>query len=375
MKIGFDAKRITHNATGLGNYCRTVIETLSRYAPDNEYLLFSPDSGHEELRRRLPAAPSIRYCYPQTSKYGIGKSLWRSRGVVRELPQDLALFHGLSGELPIGLRRAGIRSVVTIHDLIFLRYPSYYPWIDRTIYTLKSRKACEKADRIIAISEATKRDIVRFFEISPEKIDVVYQSCDAQFKRPISEERVRIVREKYRLPQRYMLTVGSIEERKNLQLLVEAATLLPESIDLVAVGKRTPYTPRVEEYAAKRGIANRLHILTDVTFSDLPAVYRNATLFVYPSRYEGFGIPMIEAASCGVPTIGARGSCLEESGGSGACYVDPDNAEELAARIVEILSDNVRQQRMIEAGYRHVKRFAPEQIATDLLAVYRKVTQ
>ncbi len=375
MEIGFEAKRITHNATGLGNYCRTVIETLSRYAPDNEYLLFSPDSGREELRKRLPAAPSIRFCYPQTPKHGIGKSIWRSWGVVRELPTDLTLFHGLSGELPIGLRKAGICSIVTIHDLIFLRHPSYYSKIDRTIYTLKFRKACETANRIIAISEATKRDIIHYFGISDKKIDVVYQSCDAQFKRPISEENLRAVREKYRLPDRYILTVGSIEERKNLKLLVEANRLLPEPIDLVAVGKRTPYTACVEQYAAKHRIDNHLHILSNVTFPDLPAIYRNAALFVYPSRYEGFGIPMIEAATCGVPIIGTRGSCLEESGGAGAFYVDPDNAEELATRIVEVLSDTALQKQMIEAGLHHVKQFEPKQIAADLLAVYQRAIE
>ncbi len=375
MKIGFDAKRITHNATGLGNYCRTIIENLSRYAPDNEYLLFSPDSGRDELRQRLPTASSIRFCYPRTPKQRLGKALWRSWGVVRELPRNLTLFHGLSGELPLGLQKADIRSIVTIHDLIFLRYPSYYPWIDRKIYAFKYRKACEQADRVIAISEATKRDIIRFFGIPAEKIDVVYQSCDLQFKQPISVEKLCAVRRKYRLPERYILTVGSIEERKNLQLLVEANTLLPRPIDVVAVGKRTPYTASVERYAARHGVADYLHILSGVTFADLPAVYRNAALFVYPSRYEGFGIPMIEATACGVPTIGARGSCLEESGGSGACYVDPDDAEELSFRIVELLSDHTLRQQMIEAGYRHIKRFDPEQIVTDLLAVYQKVIE
>lgn len=374
MTIAFDAKRITHNATGLGNYGRTIVEMLAQFAPEGHYLLYTPDPGRKELRSRLPESDVIHYCYPRHPKRGLLRAWWRSFGVVRELPKDLTLFHGLSGELPFGLQKQGVHSVVTVHDLIFLRFPSYYKWIDRKIYAFKCSKACQQADRVIAISEATKRDLISFLGVPEEKIDVVYQGCDASFKREIPQDRLLEIRRKYNLPSKYILYVGSIEWRKNLLLLIRALELLPERIPVVAVGKRTPYATEVERYVTEHGLGPWFRLCDQVSFSDLPAFYRMADLFVYPSRFEGFGIPMIEAAVCGVPTIGATGSCLEEAGGPAAIYVDPDSPEELAAQIAEVLSNDVLRRRMIEKGRDHVARFEPAPIMKSLLAVYRKVS-
>lgn len=371
MKIAFDAKRITHNSTGLGNYSRTLVRDLARYAPENSYELWSPDEGIEELRSRMAGLPNISFRYPHKPKHGLLKAMWRSFGIVRELSPDTALFHGLSAELPSGLRKAGIASVVTIHDLIFKRYPRYYKFLDRLFYTRKYKRACLAADRIIAISEATKRDIVDFFGIPAEKIDVVYQGCDEQFKHTVPEERRQEVVRKYSLPERFALSVGSIEERKNLLAALKAIELSASGLHLVAVGKRTPYTEVVERYAAEHGLSSRLHILSSVDFADLPAIYQSATLFVYPSRFEGFGIPMIEAAHSGVPTIGATGSCLEEAGGPAAIYVDPDDYEEFARQIDRILADSDLRRKMIEGGREYVRRFEPDIIVAELLKVYQ----
>ena len=174
-------------------------------------------------------------------------------------------------------------------------------------------------------------------------------------------------------PDHYILSVGSIEERKNLLLLLQAVAQLPAPRHVVAVGKRTPYTQQVEEFAAAHGLTPYLHVLEGVSFDDLPALYQGADLFVYPSRYEGFGIPMIEAANCGVPSIGATGSCLEEAGGPGALYVDPDDPQELARRIEEVLGDEALRRRMVADGRAWVARFEPEVIASELLSTYRKV--
>lgn len=371
LKIAFDAKRITHNATGLGNYGRTVVQNLARFAPDICCQLWSPDEGCAELRNRMAAIPNVEFRYPRTPKHGIFKALWRSFGITRELDSDTALFHGLSAELPSGLRKAGIASVVTVHDLIFLRYPRYYKTIDRLLYTRKYKKACREADRIIAISEATKRDIVDFFGIAPDKIDVVYQGCDEQFKHPVPEQRKQEVVKKYALPERFALSVGSIEERKNLLAALKAIELSTSDLHLVAVGKRTPYTEVVERYAAEHGLSGRLHILPAVEFADLPAIYQSAAVFIYPSRFEGFGIPMIEAAHCGVPTIGATGSCLEEAGGPTALYADPDDAEAIARHIDNILADSTLRRRMIDGGREYVRRFEPDVLVAELLKVYQ----
>ena len=373
MKIAFDAKRITHNATGLGNYGRTIVQNLVRFAPDTVCELWSPDKGRDDLRKRLDGTPNVVFRYPHKPKHGIFKALWRSFGIVGELSPDTSLFHGLSAELPFGLHSAGIPSIVTVHDLIFIRYPQYYKAIDRLLYTWKYRKACRNADRIIAISEATKRDIIQYFGIEADKIDVVYQGCDDSFKHQVAEERKAEVREKYSLPQRYILSVGSIEERKNLLAALKATELSDAGLHLVAVGKRTPYTAVVEQYAAEHGLSDRLHIINNAAFADLPAIYQSAEMFIYPSRFEGFGIPMIEAAHSGIPTIGATGSCLEEAGGPDALYADPDDIEGFAKHIADILSDSELRRRMIEGGRRYVQRFEPEILVADLLKVYKKL--
>ncbi len=373
LTIAFDAKRIVRNATGLGNYGRMVVEALARFAPRNRYLLYAPDPGRTELRQSLSTLPQIEFRYPATAKHGPMKALWRSVGIRRELPPDIALFHGLSGELPFGLRREGIRSVVTVHDLIFLRFPDYYRLSDRLLYAWKLRKACREADRIVAISRTTKHDLTTLLGIPDEKIDVVYQGCDERFKRQPEASACDAVRRKYALPEEYILSVGTIEERKNALLLLQAAVLLPRAPHIVLVGRRTPYTRQLERFAAAHGLADRLHVLDRVTNDELPAVYALAQLFVYPSRYEGFGIPMIEAAWCGVPAIGATGSCLEEAGGPDALYVDPDAPQQLADAIGRVLSDEALRRRMIDGSRRYVLRFEPERIAAALSETYARV--
>ena len=208
------------------------------------------------------------------------RALWRTFFIKRGLLQDgVQLYHGLSNELPVGIHRTGIRSVVTIHDLIFLRYPQYYHRLDRIIYNRKFNYACRKADRIVAVSECTKRDIVKFYGISPEKIDVVYQGCDPVFARPVSKKEKDRVRAAYGLPERFILSVGTIEERKNLLLAVKAVEKL-DDVHLVAIGKSTDYAKKVQDYVEAHGLENRVHIIHNLKFGDLPILYHLASLFV-----------------------------------------------------------------------------------------------
>ena len=210
-----------------------------------------------------------------------------------------------------------------------MRYPQYYQSIDRKIYTYKFRKASENADKIIAISECTKRDIIRYFNIPDDKIEVVYQGCDPVFARPVSKKEKDRVRAAYGLPERFILSVGTIEERKNLLLAVKAVEKL-DDVHLVAIGKSTDYAKKVQDYVEAHGLENRVHIIHNLKFGDLPILYLLASLFVYPSRFEGFGIPIVEALSAGVPVIASTGSCLEEAGGEHSIYVDPDDVEGMA---------------------------------------------
>jgi len=373
MRIGFDAKRAVQNNTGLGNYSRYIIEVLSTFYPDNFYLLFAPKQKENNRLNTILSKKNISFVFPD----GISRSfssLWRLFGIKNEIKKNkVEIFHGLSNELPVNIQKTGVPSVVTIHDLIFLRYPEYYKPIDCAIYRTKFKQACENSDKIVAVSECTKRDIVSFFHIPQEKIAVVYQGCHPNFSQEASEEKKKEVAERYQLPLRFVLYVGSIEPRKNLLLAAKALKRLPEDIHLVAIGKSTPYQSKVEAFARESGLQSRLHIKNNLPFEDLPAVYQLASLFVYPSFFEGFGIPIIEALTCGTPVIAATGSCLEEAGGPGSIYVDPNDDAELANKIEEVLTNEVLAQRMIERGREYVIRFSEKGIASEIITIYQSL--
>ena len=367
--IGFDGKRAVQNYTGLGNYSRYIIRILSEYFPANKYKVYSTRPIGSQLdgsgwNNRL----SVSFAQPRRKRF---KSLWRSYGIIKDLKRDgIEIYHGLSNEIPFGIRRSGIRSVVTIHDLIFLRYPAYYPAFDRKMYQLKFRYACKNADKIIAISEQTRRDIIHYFKIAEERIEVIYQNCSERFVREPSKTDLQRVRKSYNLPEKYILNVGTIESRKNLLLIVKALREVDARVHLVVIGRRTQYAETVVRHIEEYKLGNRVHFLSNVSNDDLPAIYRQAEIFVFPSRFEGFGIPIIEALHSKIPVIAATGSCLEEAGGPESLYVNPDDAVELAKAISSVLNDPDKRRRMIEAGLEYVKRFDDKLIAKQLTDLY-----
>ena len=372
MRIGFDAKRIVHNNTGLGSYARTLVNDLAEIVDaGTELRLYAPDAGNEQLRRQVVVSPHITYCYPQHAPI---KWLWRSHGIVNDLVTDgIDVYHGLSGELPVGISKAGIPSVVTIHDLIFMRHPEYYDAIDRTIYRWKFRRAIAEADRIIAISECTKRDIMFYGDVNPDRISLVYQSCNTFFKLRESEDKLQDVNARYMLPPRYIVNVGTIEERKNIMLVVKALHRLPADLSLVIVGKSTSYGEKVRRYLAENRLSDRVLILEDVSNSDLPAIYQMAEASVYPSRYEGFGIPIIEAIQSGLPVVACTGSCLEEAGGNDSLYVDPDDVYGMADAIAKVLKGAEGREGRIQRAQDYIRRFEGNDVAHQLLELYQQV--
>lgn len=372
MVIGFDAKRAAQNGTGLGNYSRFVIGAMFNHRPGDDYCLYVPSPRRNRYLTALP--PNARIVAPSGIWCRL-PSLWRSAAMSADIMRDgVELFHGLSNELPLDIRKAhGTRSIVTVHDLIFLRHPSYYKPIDRRIYDFKFRRACVNADRVIAVSECTKRDIMSCYGIDGGKIDVVYQGCDKAFSQVVPDAVKADVARRYALPPRFVLYVGSIEERKNLLLLAQAMRFARHPFRVVAVGRRTPYADKVSAWLERNGLADRVTMLHSVSFADLPAIYQLADVFVYPSRYEGFGIPLLEALCSGVPAIGATGSCLEEAGGSGSVYVNPDDPKELAWQLDRLLDDDEARHAMVAMGKSHAARFTEERLIADLLRTYDKV--
>ncbi len=371
MKIGYEAKRAFLNMTGLGNYSRGIIGMMASDYPENEYYLYTPKVRPNKAFEFLSALKQVKTVMP---KSGLFTSWWRTKGVVADLKRDgIELYHGLSHELPIGIGDSGIKSVVTIHDLIFMRFPQYFGFVNRKIYAAKIKYACKHADRIIAVSEKTKADLVQLLNVHPEMIEVLYQGCDESFRVKQSEAKLTEVRSKYQLPENYILSVGTIEQRKNLLLLTKALLYLPKDTQLVVVGKQGKYFELVNKYVVEHRLTEQVLFIDNVTFEDLPAIYQQAQLFVYPSRYEGFGIPILEALVSGVPAIGAKGSCLEEAGGPDSLYCDPDDETDLTEKIRLVLDNEELRQKMIGKGKEYSRRFEEKRLAAQLMNLYNKV--
>jgi glycosyltransferase involved in cell wall biosynthesis len=368
MNIGFDGKRAANNLTGLGNYSRSLILQLSSFFHQNQYFVYSPKVKDNKQISAFLKPGNIHLKLPEKSGFSF---LWRSFGITKQLQKDqISIYHGLSNEIPFGLKNSPVKSIVTIHDLIFLRLPDTYKLIDRIIYNFKSKYACQHADRILAISEQTKKDIVEFYHTDPARIDVIYQTCDDSFKRQLDQEVKDKIRARYNLPPQYILSVGTIEPRKNLMLIIEALSAVPSDIRLVVVGKKTPYADDVAAAIKSFNLQQRVLFLQDIPFADLPGIYQLASLFVYPSFYEGFGIPIIEALYSSVPVIAATGSCLEEAGGPHSLYVNPNNALELSEAINHVINNPAQARLMIAKGSAFVQRFNTEILASQLMDCY-----
>lgn len=369
MHIGFDAKRAFSNTTGLGNYSRTAINGLCRLYPEHAYTLYTPSTGKDSYYFPPGIANVTK---PATVWTKTLSSFWRSYGIRKQLLEDrVDLFHGLSNELPFAMERTGIKSVVTIHDLIFLRHPEMYPRIDRRIYFRKTLNAVKTADRIIAISRQTRNDLIELMDADAQKIRIVYQGCNPWFYAPVDQPERAGIREKYALPENYLLYVGTIEERKNLFTIIQALHEHHIDIPLVAVGGKTPYFDRIRAYMTERNVKN-VHFHHHIDNADLPGIYQQSAAFIYPSSYEGFGIPVLEALNSGVPVITSKGGCLEETAGEGGLLVEPGNVDELAAAIQKVLGDSALCANMVAKGRAHAQRFREGHTIPGLMKVYKE---
>jgi glycosyltransferase involved in cell wall biosynthesis len=371
MNIGFDSKRLLCNFTGLGNYSRTLVRNLLLYHPDNEYFLYSTHVVYRDETLSFLDSPELNIRISEAML----KSIWRSWSIKSQLKKDkIRLYHGLSNEIPFNMHRSGIRSVVTVHDLIFRIYPHTYSPIDRQIYDIKFRYACKHSDRIIAISENTKSDIIRFYDIDPDKIDVIYQACNPLFyKLRNSFENERVLKH-YQIPADYLLTVGTVEPRKNTKRIIEAMSWLSRDlqIPLVIVGKGGKYKQECELMAHQAGLDKRIIWIDHLTNNEhLQSLYQSAKALIYPSLYEGFGLPVAEALLSKTAVITSARSALKEAGGPGSIYVEPEDSQQIAAGIEKILTDEAYRQNMIGTGYGYAHQyFSPELLTNQVNDCY-----
>jgi glycosyltransferase involved in cell wall biosynthesis len=381
MNIGFDAKRAFQNTTGLGHYSRTLLSSLAAFYPEHEYFLFAPKktplfntSAHNNIHTITPSS------FPST----LLRSAWRSSWVKKDLlKNNINIYHGLSHEIPLGIQNTGIKSVVTIHDLIHERYPEQYNSIDVKIYHKKFLYACKQADKIIAISNQTKQDIIDFYKIPEQKITVCYQSCNPSFFAKVAEEEKRAIKTKYNLPEQFYLYVGSVIERKNLLTICKAVKELNNNIPLVVIGNGDGYLQKVKTYVAANKLEQKILFLSQTTAAlnndafktakDFPAIYQGAVAMIYPSLFEGFGIPVLEAIASNLPVITSNTSSLPEAGGNAALYINPLNVNELKNAMEEIAANHSLKSDIVEKGKLHVQKFTQQHCAADVMAVYKSL--
>lgn len=364
MKIAFDAKRFFHNTSGLGNYSRDLVRILSEYEPENEYFLLNKNKS--ERGKEILERPNVHFI--ETSKGNLSRQLKMGKDAQK---QGADIFHGLSGELPLKWDPKPIKKVVTIHDLIFVRYPQYYSFFDRKIHFWKFKKAADSADKIIAISEQTKRDIIRYLKVPETKIEVIYQGCHHAFKEQQSPELMEAVKEKFKLPERFILNVGTIEDRKNLLNVVKAIS--ETEIPLVVVGRKTKYYQKIERFLKKNKMEKQLLFLEGVSMDELACLYKLADIFVYPSFFEGFGIPVIEALFSKTVVVTSNTSCLPEAGGKDSVYVNPENDLDIRAKLKFLWENESERKRREERGFEFVQKFNDEPIARELMNFYQKI--
>jgi len=370
MILGFDAKRFFHNKTGLGNYSRDLIRILAQYNSENNYLLYNPKP--KKIDRILIDGKIIIERLPENKKDRKLSSLWRLFSVSSQIKKDkVELFHGLSGEIPIGLNKTGVKTVVTIHDLIFMRYPNLYSFFDRKIHYYKFKYAANKADLVIAISEQTKKDIITYLNINPDKIKVIYQGCAPVFKEEIPSEFIEFTRKKYNLPLNFVLNVGTIEKRKNVLSIIKAIKEIDTK--LVVIGKKTAYFTEINTYILENNLQNKVIFLENVELKELAAIYKIATVFIYPSVFEGFGIPIIEALYSKTPVISSKGGCFLEAGGENSIYINALNPEELRSELINLLENSEKREAMKNGGLQFVQKFNDENVAKNWIETYNDV--
>jgi glycosyltransferase involved in cell wall biosynthesis len=371
MIVGFEAKRVFQNHSGLGNYGRNTINLLTRFYPENKYKLFAP-----KLTDLYKLPEPVEAITPNNFPYKYLSSYWRLNHVDKLLGKyKIDVFHGLSHVLPYGIEKTGIPSVVTIHDLIFLRYPEFYQTIDRKLYQSVYHSACKSASKIIAISNQTKKDLVNYFRIDPEKIEVIYQSCNPCFYERVGEAQKSVVRSRFGLPEKFILNVGTIETRKNQLSILKGVVQEALDIPVVLLGKPTDYKKELDEFIIESGIRKQLIFLHGATTAELQAIYQMAEVMVYPSIYEGFGLPVLEAQASGCPVITSNTSSLPEAGGEGAIYVDPENCTEIGHSIRNILTDEDLRSELIRKGTANSRLFNDQIVAERLMKLYRSLVE
>jgi glycosyltransferase involved in cell wall biosynthesis len=369
MRIAIDARKL--HDFGIGTYIRNVLQGLARIDHDTEYVILCRP---QDVDLVTALGPNFR-AVPETARpYSLAEQVHVPLALVRERAH---LLHEPHYVLPVATR---CHSVVTIHDCIHLMFPQYLPGRLAHLYARASMwRAAKHADRIMTVSEASKRDILRFFDVPPEKVTVIYNAIDERFLAPADEERMELVRQRYQLDYPFVLYAGNVKPHKNLERLLDAfARVRAAGLDdlrLVIIGDELSRYPPLRQAVHRHRLEKYVRFFGFQPYETLAAFYRLARVFAFPSLYEGFGLPPLEAMACGTPVVTSNVSSLPEVAGGAALLVDPHDTESIADGLLRAVTDTELRAQLTEKGRARARQFSWAQSVEAIRRIYFEVLE
>lgn len=361
MKIGINASFARKFNTGIGQVTINYLKSLSKNLDNIEYILYL----EEELEINLPKFKKKVFLPIWTRDDLIRKIWWEKFLLPNKIKKDNCQEFISLYQCPTIVSRK-ITHTMVVHDIIPKLFPEYLDNFRKKLYWKLTEKAIKKADKIITVSKHTKKDLMDYLQIPEDKIEVQYIDADDIYKREVSEEESENVMKKYNLKTGYIYNAGGLDKRKNISKLLKAYRILlkrkKDIPDLVISGKLNPkmkpLITDVEALAKELNIDDKVSFLDFVPQEDMPALYKNAKIFIYPSLYEGFGIPVLEAMNIGVPVLTSGVSSIPEIGGEAVRYIDPESPRNISENIEEVLSDATIQKELKNKGKEQAKKFS-----------------
>jgi len=371
MRIGFFADILRNKTTGIERHVYNIIEQLLEIDKDNEYILIHTKDTKIQLSRHIET-----FILENRFKFPGGKIFNLCLSSREKFRRNFDLLHCPFHEVPF-LFNPPVKTVVTVHDITACLFPRYHP-LRRTIdYKILFKPVLRRVNRIIAISENTRKDLIEHFKLPEDKIDIIPPGCDTIFRTITDQSQIMRIKEKYSLPDKFILSVSTLEPRKNFVGIIRAYSIFKKKRDnvpklVIVGGKGWGYNPIFSE-VKKLKLEKHIIFTGYVPDEDLPFIYNASSLFVFASFYEGFGLPPLEAMACGIPTLCTSDTSFFEATGNAAVSINPYDVEDIAEKIERVLNSKSLREDLIQKGLRQAGKFNWKETAQKTLEVYRKL--
>lgn len=361
-RFGYDKNGLPHRV-GSSEVCFRLLVELAKIDKKNEYVIYLPCEPTPDLPKE---SENWKYKVIKNTKF------WTIFGLTRALLKKpkLDVFFSPTHYGPLF---TPCPEIISILDVSYKHFPELFTAKDKAQLAVWGKYSLAHSKRIITISHSSKDDIIEEYHVAPSKVDVVHLGIKEMANRMSSEESKKIV-EKHEVKKPFLLFVGTLQPRKNIARLIEALSLLKDKeVDMVIIGRRGWQFEEILEAPMKFGVTDRVHFLENISDAELPAFYEECELFVMPSLYEGFGLPVLEAMKYGAPVAASDISSLPEAGGNAAIYFNPEDSADIAKKIEKVLDDKNLRPEMIKKGHEQVKKFSWEKAAREVLDVFEEV--